>query len=667
MLSVAEAIAVALAGGVVGWSIGCLAVVPVAHQLRLDGVTILSHSALSGGGIATATGAVVVAALVLFVVLRIRPSPVAFDALAIGALGAVLLALARGSADAQSLVAGGGTGTFLILLPGLIAFVAAVATARLLAPALRLAERWGRRAPVPFRLAALSLARNPGYAAVAVTFLVVSLGFALFAQTYRETLAQGERDQASFAVPVDAIAKEDLSSLVPVLDAAPLARFSQLGHAAPVLRLSGGLARVEAPFTLDGLPPDELTRLRWRSDNSSQPPSLLARRIAFAAPLRGITLTTRELAIPVHVHGDSITVAANIATPRGRFVRVPLGTAAGTTTLHGRVPLGGTLVALTFGVTNSGLHGAANGGTGAQSIDRGTLELGRAFPGWIGTNGVQALGGNRISYLVSPQLTSRFRARQLTDARPVPVLATPRIAAVAGPDGRLPLEVEGQPLTVRVVGKINRFPTAPGDAVVADGEAISTALNAEVPGSASTNEVWVSTRDLGALARPPFNVLAVLTHAQVARELRSEPLARGSLLVLAAAAAVALALALLGVVLGLVADLRDEHGELFDLESQGARPTMLRRHLRLRALAVAGFGLAGGIVTGAILSALVVDLVVLTAGAARPEPPLRLALGWPAAGVGLALLAVLGGVCVAAITRGAFRARTAGRYTEVGA
>lgn len=672
-LTVAEAVTIAVAGVVVGWAAGALVTALVARRLGVGVGTVLGHSALSAGGIAVAGAAAAVAALVLVAVLRVRPvqlggyalTPV--DALAVGALGAILLALARGSADAQSLAATGGTGVFLILLPGLIAFVAAVATARLLAPALRLGERWGRGAPASLRLAALSLARNPGYAAAAVTFLVVSLGFALFAQSYRATLAQGERDQTNFAVPVDAIATEDLMSLVPVLHAAPLTSFSKLGHAAPVLRLSGGLARIDAPFTLIGLPPEELTRLRWRSDNSSQPPSTLARHIAFDAPLRGIALPSRELALPVHVHGDPITVDANVETPRGDFVLVRLGTAAGTTTLHGRVPAGGRLVALTFGVTNSGLHAAANGGTGLQAIDRGTLELGRSFPGWVGTNGVQALGASRIRYLVSPQLTSRFRARQLTDTRPVPVLATSRIAAAAGPDGRLPLEIEGVPLVVRIAGTLDRFPTADGDAVVADRQAISTALNAQSPGSAVTNEIWLSTRDPAALERAPFNVLAVQTHAQVERELRSEPLARGSLLVLAAAAAVALALALVAIVLGLVADVRDEHGELFDLESQGARPSALRRHLRLRALAVAGFGVAGGLVTGAILSALVVDLVVLTAGAARPQPALRLALGWPVVAIGLALLVAAGGVLVAVITRRAFHAPGAGRYTEVGA
>ena len=135
---------------------------------------------------------------------------------------------------------------------------------------------------------------------------------------------------------------------------------------------------------------------------------------------------------------------------------------------------------------------------------------------------------------------------------------------------------------------------------------------------------------------------------------------------LGGAAAIALALALVGIVLGLVADIRDEHGELFDLESQGARPATLRRHLRLRALAVAAFGVAGGLVTGAVLSALVVDLVVLTAGAGRPQPPLRLAIGWPVVIAGLLLLFAVGGALVAAISRRAFHAPVAGRYTEVG-
>ncbi len=72
---------------------------------------------------------------------------------------------------------------------------------------------------------------------------------------------------------------------------------------------------------------------------------------------------------------------------------------------------------------------------------------------------------------------------------------------------------------------------------------------------------------------------------------------------------VALALSAVGLLLTLVGDLRDESGELFDLEAQGATPRDLRRHLLLRAAIVAGLGLFGGVAAGAIVSALVVAVV----------------------------------------------------------
>ncbi len=86
----------------------------------------------------------------------VRAEPVSFgglritiaDVAALGALAAILLALARGKADAGSLASGGGTGIVLLVLPGLLIFVLAVVAARLLAPALRLLERAGRTAPV---------------------------------------------------------------------------------------------------------------------------------------------------------------------------------------------------------------------------------------------------------------------------------------------------------------------------------------------------------------------------------------------------------------------------------------------------------------------------------------------------------------------------------------
>src|SRR5207249_9418997 len=81
----------------------------------------------------------------------------------------------------------------------------------------------------------------------------------------------------------------------------------------------------------------------------------------------------------------------------------------------------------------------------------------------------------------------------------------------------------------------------------------------------------------------------------------------------------------------LAGDARDDRRELFDLETQGAGPTMLRRHLRLRAFLVAALGLLGGLAAAVLLAVLAVDLVTLTAGAALPEPrseERRVGEGW---------------------------------------
>ena len=113
--------------------------------------------------------------------------------------------------------------------------------------------------------------------------------------------------------------------------------------------------------------------------------------------------------------------------------------------------------------------------------------------------------------------------------------------------------------------------------------------------------------------------------------------------------------------LAVVNDLRDERGELLDLEIQGATPAALRRHLRLRAGLVSAAGLGGGIVLGAVLSVLVVDLVALTANAARPQPPLRLYVDWQVLAVGAAAYLAVTVFVIGAVTWLPFREARAPR------
>jgi len=698
LVSAAEVVAVAAVGAVIGWAVGTGIGAFVAGHADAPVGSILAHSTLGARGLLFAAAIAVAATLVVLLSLRagtarlgaLTVTPV--DAAAAGALVAVVIALARGAADTSTLANERGTGAVLLVLPALIAFVAAVVVARVLAPGLAALERWGRRGPASVRLAALSLARHPGRAAVAVAFLVVSLGLALFAEAYRATLIRGQNDQASFTAPVDDIVSEDLTKLVPVFQAASVDRFAAAvpdTRAFTALRQAGNVRRLEGTegVTVLGVPASELTTLRWRSDNAFEPPEKLAELLAPTGnlTLRGVRLPddARELVLPLRARGDELAVRA-VVLHLGRAFGLPLGKTSARR-LAARIPAGargGLLLSFIFDLTNTGLHGVPNAGINAAAVAQGTMRVGaprvdgRALPfdfdTWAGSGGITPVGAGRLRYVVTNEGVARFRARQPTDGKPVPIVVTRTLADAAGPGGILPVEIGNGFVTGRVVATARRIPTIAGDAVLADASTIAASLDADTPGAGAPNEAWLEAPSGQAakldavLRRPPFDVLSVTSRREVLADLRSEPLARGTLLTLAGAALAALALALVGLLLGVVSDLRDERGELFDLEAQGAQPSTLRSHLRLRSGFVAIFGVVGGIATGAVLAALIVALVTLTAGAASPQPPLLLGVDWPVLLLGLAGYTALAAALVAVATRRAFRADVAGRFAEVG-
>jgi hypothetical protein len=642
----AETGAVALIGTVLGWCVGGAVAAAVASRAGSPPWQVIDHSLLTGSGIATAAGAAAAAALLLYLTVRSRPldagrfAVTPLDLAALAAVAVVLTGYLRGSIDAGSLASGKGTGTFVLLVPALVTFAAAIGAVRLLLPALRALGRFGRRGPLPLRLAAVSLSRNPGQATVVATFLVASLGLALFAVTYRATLLRGQHNEAYYAVPAPYVATEDLSQLVPVLHGWP-------GNtpATQVLRLTGNVPSA-ASFTFLGVPE----------------PRLALQPSAFrSTPLPAGTV----FRLPVTMHGDDVAVRAFFRSPLGDFQAVILGTthSPDRVVLHGRIPFAdATLSSLEFDLLNGGRL-VANAGTGLQPTARGRMRLGTpsvdgrpvrgAFAGWVGSGGVS----NTLAYGITPDNTAVFRAPQPTDGQPLPVLVTPGIAAASGEGHIVPLTIEGEVVTARIVGIVPRFPSIVGDAVVADRQTAATVLNTHSPGLGTTDELWADALP----AKPPVE-LTVVSRADLLAGLRADPLARGALATLAATAALALALALVGLLLGVVGDRRDERGELFDLETQGAPPATLRRHLRLRALLVAVFGLAGGIATGAILSRLVLSLVTVTASAARPEPPLRLVLDPTLLTAAIAGYAVIAVLLVVAATR--FGARALERAAE---
>src|SRR5439155_4548682 len=162
-----------------------------------------------------------------------------------------------------------------------------------------------------------------------------------------------------------------------------------------------------------------------------------------------------------------------------------------------------------------------------------------------------------------------------------------------------------------------------GDVVVADLLTWLTAANTAEPGVTTPSELWI---DAGPGAAATFAKLPLTMMSQRAREheLRTDPLARGAIALLVVTAGVGLLLAAVGLLLTVGGDLRDDRGALFDLEAQGARPAEIRRHVLLRAGIVGVLGVGAGVAAGAIVSALVVTVVTVTAGAAEALPPLSL-------------------------------------------
>ncbi|HEY3615108.1 MAG TPA: hypothetical protein VGK92_15465, partial [Gaiellales bacterium] len=185
--------------------------------------------------------------------------------------------------------------------------------------------------------------------------------------------------------------------------------------------------------------------------------------------------------------------------------------------------------------------------------------------------------------------------------------------------------------------------------------------------SSVPDELWLSapgaaSARLGAaLAKAPYDSLAVSSRAAIHGDLQRDPIARGIVSSLVAAAIAALALALLGVALATLGFLRDEGDTLFDLESQGAGPRALRACVRWRALGLAVLGVVAGVGLGIGLAIATGRLLALDATLAVPDPPLQRITPWLTIGGAAALLAFLAAALIEGSLHVAYRRGSAGR------
>ena len=189
------------------------------------------------------------------------------------------------------------------------------------------------------------------------------------------------------------------------------------------------------------------------------------------------------------------------------------------------------------------------------------------------------------------------------------------------------------------------------------------AMDGAAPGAGRPDEAWLRIESPARLAdvrdeldAPPFRAVAVRSREGLEAAAAADPFASSILAAFAAAGAAGLLLAALGLALGALADLRDESGELRDLEAQGMGPRALRRQVGARTLLLAAGGTLSGVVMGLGLALLVTAVVAVGADGSRPAPPLVLDV--PLAGLAAAAAApMVAAAALAAIAAGrAFRA-----------
>ena len=697
-ISVVGTVAGALAG------VGLVAGLATATDRPVGDVVF--HSVLSGDGIALIAGLAVLCTVVLMLAGSgppngVRVGPFRFaDLVALGALAAAGLAATRGTATAAEL----GSGTFdpfLVVLPILICLVAGALALRVTGPLLRWGERrLAGRAPLAVRLALVGQARRPRRVAMGAAFVVVAAGLAIFAIGYAATLSRGQADQAGFVVPLDVTVRAGADLVDPFERATPGQYGALGGEAAPIIRAPvsvTGVTSVPIDATMLGIPAATLERLpRWRHDTASDSRRFLAAALRTTSwgPLPAIQIPADATALTLQTDRDGLPIDMLLVVRRGagRARLIALGTVPdGDGALQASVPSelrGASIIAVRLGLSAGQQIGTGHAEAEGRGGDvlAGTLRLGALtaqtqggrveldrFDSWIGRGAIRARttpSGPELTYTLGAGRDAVLRGPHPADTIPLPLIVSDDIADTAGVGAELTIDAGGaRRVRGRIVASARRFPTIGTTSfVIADQGQLAAALDAADPGAGTAREVWIARRpdqtaaDLEhLLAAPPFASMGVQSRTNELQRRHRDPRARGVLWTLWAITGAALLMGIVALGLGTATDIRDERRELADLDAQGLDRRTLRTHLQVRGIVPLVLGVVGGTLLGIGLTALVVGLVLVTAGTETPVPPLLRVADWPRVAWLLAAFVVVSACAVAAV---AARAADAVRASE---
>jgi FtsX-like permease family protein len=662
----------AVIGGVIGWFGGALVVAALAGWASADPLAIVQGATLAPGSLAAAFLVIVVAVTTtVFATAPGRSWGGGVRTLVAVVLTAIIVLAwqlaSTGPLDAAAL-ARSVSSPVVVLLPPALAFVAALLLATAMPPLLRAITRRTRRAPLALRLSLLSLSRDPGRPAATLTLLAFSIGAIVFATCWSATLRAGIEDAAAYRSGLDLRVTELGTALSIAPSVVPVDRYAKLGPdvtAVPVFRegsTSGPGSRVD----IVGIDPAALPTLPgWRADFSATPVDELAARLHVDEPPNGWAIAghrlpagSPELDLRFRFNGEPMRLDAVVWTDDGDTVRIPLGTITDGMT-HASAPLpkraiGGLLTSVVF------YNAQLVAGSGHQhGVYRSTIRF----------EGLDGLVDDReVPLEIFTVAVVIIKAPQVTDGMVLPAIVSPDLARESKPDGTLDLHVGSGTMPFRVVGTADRVPTVVDPEprfVIVPLDPFINALASAVPGSGRPSEMWLSVPDptrqtevRAALAKPPFRFAQVTARSDLVAAQTGDPLTQAIVWAQLVAALAGLTLSVAALVMGAMTDLRDERGELADLEAQGVPPSSLRWHALARTAWLAIGGCLAGLVAGLALAVTVTGALAIDAEGRLPIPPLVVVLPpLEIAAVIIGVLAiVLGTVAVLA-------ARTYGRST----
>ncbi|WP_433547659.1 FtsX-like permease family protein [Streptomyces sp. CA-294286] len=610
-----------------------------------------------------------------------------------------------------------GVDPLLVAAPALALLAGTVLTLRLLPPLARLAEkRAARGRGLPAALAGWQLSRRPMRGAGPVLLLVLAVAMGMLAIGQGASWDRSQEDQADFrsgasirvsgaASSAGSGAEVPYASLPGVTSAAPAAR-------RPV-PLSGN--RTATMLALDTAHASE--NLMLRGDLIDGDPDLVRRTAGLRVPDRN------RPGIPLP-DGDAFLLDASLRTDDGAASRVRPTLVVSVEDRYGlthRLPTGsltadGRTARLTVDVTRAvgrparplyltGVEATVPQPYARQEFHELTLHAVRGADGgpgpapkalrWQGHavdllkeqvgqdgartdltpgSGAGALLKVRYATGASPYPADheyRYGAEATTSVRLTSVGAEPHALAAYATDAflasssaevgtALDLDLNGVPLSFRIVGGLRHLPTtgpatsaATGDDVTPDGggllldlRAVNQELTRLGAPALPPDEWWLATApgrtaDVASAlrGRPDVDPEQVVVRDETVRELYDDPLGAGPQSALLAVAVVAALLAAVGFAVGAAGSLRERTAEFAVLKALGAPPRQLARLIAAEQSLLIGIALVVGLALGAVLTRAVVPLIVLTGQAAQPLPGVLVQL--PAGQVALLLAGVV--------------------------